>query len=98
MVYLLTKLGNNREALRLIINRQEDVKMAIEFASNQNDSALWEEFLTTAMDKPDFITGLLALGNFIAPLLIIQRIPVHLTIPGLKSSLINVLSECNSNV
>ncbi len=52
MMYLLGKMGNKSKALGLIITRMNDVEMAIEFAKEQNDEGVWEEFLKYAMDKP----------------------------------------------
>ena len=99
MMYLLGKLGNNRKALYLIIDRLNDVERAIEFAKEQNDAALWDEFLKFAMDKPAFIVGLLEnLGNYIDPLRVIQSIPRNLEIPGLKSAIIKIMKDCRAQV
>lgn len=52
MLYLLGKMGDNRKALHIIIERVGDVEMAIDFAKEQNDASLWNEFVKFAMDKP----------------------------------------------
>ena len=52
MLYLLGKMGDTRKALHIIIERVGDVQMAIDFAKEQNDKSLWEEFIKYAMDKP----------------------------------------------
>ncbi|KAJ3412220.1 Vacuolar protein sorting-associated protein 41 [Chytridiales sp. JEL 0842] len=94
MVYLLGKMGNNRKALALVIERLGDVKRAIEFAKEQNDDELWEDLLMYSMDKPAFIVGLLEnLGSYIDPIKLIQRIPNGLTIPGLRNALIKVMTD-----
>jgi hypothetical protein len=73
--------------------------MAIEFAKEQNDAALWQEFLKYAMDKPPFIVGLLeTTGAFISPADIIKRIPLNLMIPGLKRALQVTFRECSAQV
>ncbi|KAJ3268145.1 Vacuolar protein sorting-associated protein 41 [Terramyces sp. JEL0728] len=96
MMYLLGKMGDNRKALMLIIERVGDVNLAIEFAKEHNDSSLWEEFLNYAMDKPAFIVGILEnLGNHISPLKVIERIPLQLPIPGLKKALMRVMTDCS---
>ena len=56
MLYLLGKMGDNRKALHLIIERVGDVEMAIDFAKEQNDASLWNEFVKFAMDKPGIVT------------------------------------------
>jgi hypothetical protein len=95
-MYLLGKMGDNRKALWLIIERLGDVNMAIEFAKEQNDSSLWEEFLVYAMDKPNFIVGLLKnLSFYINPLIVIDKIPMGLDIPGLKDALIQIMTDCS---
>ncbi|KAJ3321851.1 Vacuolar protein sorting-associated protein 41 [Boothiomyces sp. JEL0866] len=99
MMYLLGKMGDNRKALMLIIERVGDVNLAIEFAKEHNDNSLWEEFLNYAMDKPAFIVGILEnLGNHISPLKVIERIPLQLEIPGLKKALMRVMTDCSVQV
>ncbi|KAI8852801.1 hypothetical protein BC829DRAFT_360401 [Chytridium lagenaria] len=94
MVYLLGKMGNNRRALALVIERLGDVKQAIDFAKEQNDEGLWEDLLLYSMDKPPFIIGLLEnLGAYIEPVNLIRRIPDGLEIPGLRDALVKVLTD-----
>lgn len=52
MVFLLGRMGNNRQALMLIIERLGDVKRAIDFAKDQADEDLWEDLLTYSENKP----------------------------------------------
>ncbi|KAG4096453.1 vacuolar protein sorting-associated protein 41 [Neocallimastix lanati (nom. inval.)] len=94
MVYLLGQMGNNKEALNLIISRLGDVQRAIEFAQQQNDPDLWEDLINYSMDKPKFIVGLLEnVGSYIDPIKLIRRIPEKMEIPGLKSTLIKVMQD-----
>ncbi|KAH6589434.1 hypothetical protein BASA61_005623 [Batrachochytrium salamandrivorans] len=96
MVLLLGKMGDSRRALMLIIGRLGDVERAIEFAKDQNDEDLWEEFLKYSMDKPAFIVGLLEnLSAHIDPLRVIRLIPKGLHIPGLKDALIKIMTDCS---
>ncbi|KAI8813292.1 hypothetical protein BJ742DRAFT_746816 [Cladochytrium replicatum] len=91
MVYLLGKMGNNRRALYMIIERLGD---AIDFAKEQNDEDLWEDLIKYSMDKPKFIIGLLEnLGSHIDPIRLIKRIPNNLEIPGLRSALIKIMTD-----
>ena len=46
LVYLLGKIGENKQALTLVINKLEDPVMAIEFAKHQNDKETWIFYLT----------------------------------------------------
>ncbi|KAJ3144786.1 Vacuolar protein sorting-associated protein 41 [Geranomyces variabilis] len=94
MVFLLGKMGDNRKALNLIIERLGDVRRAIEFAKEQNDEELWEDLLRYSMDKPSFIVGMLEnLGSHINPVRVVERIPNGLEIVGLKDALIKIMTE-----
>ncbi|ORZ22629.1 hypothetical protein BCR42DRAFT_172424 [Absidia repens] len=96
MVFVLGRMGNNKKALMLIINRLDDVQRAIDFAKEQKDDDLWEDLLTYSMDKPNFIRGLLEnVGTDVEPLRLIKRIPDDLNIPGLKEALLKILQDYN---
>lgn len=96
MVFILGRMGNNKQALTLIIEKLKDVKQAIEFAKEQNDEELWEDLIRYSLDKPDFITGLLQnVGSHVDPIKLIKRIPKGLKIPELKMSLIKILQDYN---
>ncbi|GAA5814860.1 hypothetical protein MFLAVUS_008363 [Mucor flavus] len=96
MVFILGRMGDNKKALMLIIERLGDVQRAIDFAKEQKDDDLWEDLLTYSMDKPKFIRGLLEnVGTDIEPLRLIQRIPDNLEIPGLKDALLKILQDYN---
>ncbi|KAF8676121.1 hypothetical protein AX14_005017 [Amanita brunnescens Koide BX004] len=94
MVFLLGKMGNNKQALTLIIERLGDVQRAIEFAKEQNDDDLWEDLLRYSETRPTFIRGLLEnVGVEISPIRLIRRIKNGLEIPGLKEALIKILQD-----
>ncbi|CAG8773162.1 2961_t:CDS:2, partial [Racocetra persica] len=97
MVFILGRMGNNKQALMLIIERLGEVQRAIDFAKEQDDDKLWEDLLKYSLDKPPFITGLLEnLGNIsIDPIKLLERIPDGLEIVGLKQALIKVLQDFN---
>ncbi|EAU82714.2 vacuolar protein sorting 41 [Coprinopsis cinerea okayama7 len=94
MVFLLGRMGNNKKALTLIIERLGDVERAIEFAKAQNDDDLWEDLLRYSETRPTFIRGLLEnVGVEISPIRLIRRIRNGLEIPGLKEALIKILQD-----
>ncbi|CAG8436458.1 3839_t:CDS:10 [Diversispora eburnea] len=97
MVFVLGRMGNNKQALMLIIERLGDVQLAIDFVNEQDDDILWEDLLTYSLDKPRFITGLLENlgGTRLDPIILIKRIPNGLEIPELKKALIKVLHDYN---
>ncbi|KAI8982914.1 vacuolar protein sorting-associated protein 41 [Trametes punicea] len=96
MVFLLGRMGNNKKALNLIIERLGDVNRAIDFAKEQHDDDLWEDLLRYSETRPAFIRGLLEnVGAEIDPIRLIRRIKNGLEIPGLKSALIKILQDFN---
>ncbi|KAF8339185.1 uncharacterized protein EI90DRAFT_3279515 [Cantharellus anzutake] len=99
MVYLLGRMGNNKKALNLIIERLGDVNRAIDFAKDQRDNDLWEDLLTYSETRPAFIRGLLEnVGPEIDPIRLIRRIKNGLEIPGLKDALIKILWDFNLQI
>lgn len=52
MVFILGRMGNNKRALGLIIERLGDVERAIDFAKEQDDADLWEDLVSYSLDKP----------------------------------------------
>ncbi|KZT06554.1 vacuolar protein sorting-associated protein 41 [Laetiporus sulphureus 93-53] len=96
MVFLLGRMGNNKKALTLIIERLGDVSRAIDFAKEQHDDDLWEDLLKYSETRPTFIRGLLEnVGAEIDPIRLIRRIKNGLEIPGLKGALIKILHDFN---
>ncbi|RMC05496.1 hypothetical protein DUI87_18689 [Hirundo rustica rustica] len=51
-VYLLSRMGNSRSALKMIMEELQDVDKAIEFAKEQDDGELWEDLILYSIDKP----------------------------------------------
>lgn len=95
MVFLLGKMGDNKKALALIIERMADVRGAINFAKDQDDPALWEDLLAYSMDKPPFILGLLEnIGSsLLDPASVVRRIPEGLPVIGLKGAVRRLLED-----
>ena len=94
LVYLLSKTGRVKKALYLIIDELNDVKKAIEFAKEQDDKDLWDDFLEYSMSRPRFIAGLLAeVGTAVNPIELVRKIPSGLEIQGLKDGLKKMIRE-----
>ncbi|KIR53471.1 vacuolar protein sorting 41 [Cryptococcus gattii Ru294] len=99
MVFLLGRMGNNKQALMLLIERLGDVERAIEFAKEQADEDLWEDLLAYSESRPDFIRALLEhVGAEINPIRLIGRIRNGMEIPGLKPALVKILQASNLQV
>jgi hypothetical protein len=94
LIYLLSKMGQTKRALNLILSDLKDVSQAISFAKSQEDSDLWEDLLDYSMDKPKFIHGLLVeAGTAIDPIKLVRRIPSGLEIEGLREGLTRLIRE-----
>lgn len=94
MIYLLDRTGNGQEALRLILEEQQDLPWAIRLCKEHDDIDLWGQLINYALDKPECVRELLNnIGTHIDPLLIIQRIPDHMEIPGLRDALVKILQD-----
>ena len=52
LVFIFSRMGNNKRALELIIDKLNDVEMAIDFVRNINDEDLWDDLLDLAKSKP----------------------------------------------
>ncbi|KAM3928991.1 vacuolar protein sorting-associated protein 41 homolog [Leptodactylus fuscus] len=98
-VFLLSRMGNSRRALQMIMEELEDVDKAIEFAKEQDDAELWEDLILYSIDKPPFITGLLNnIGTHVDPILLIHRIKEGMEIPNLRDSLVKILQDYNLQI
>lgn len=92
LVHVLSKTGQLKRALWLIIGELGDVKKAIDFVKGNPD--LWEDLLEYGMDKPAFIRGLLEeVGTAVDPAELVRRIPVGLEIEGLKEGIMRLVKE-----
>jgi hypothetical protein len=78
MVYILSRLGNTKEALALIIEELEDVPQAIEFIKDSHDSSLWSDLVDRSLKSPRFIAGYVVcyLFSFIKILFLFSLSPI----------------------
>lgn len=59
LVFVERRRGNVSRALKLLMEDLADVRGAIQFAKEINDDDIWQQLLSFALDKPDFVKGLL---------------------------------------
>ena len=95
MVFLLSRMGNNKQALHYITDSLKDINRAIEFCQEEDDIELWHDLITLSANEPAFIVKLLTnISTYIPdPVMLINSIPDKLIIPNLKSALINYLDD-----
>lgn len=94
MVYLHGRMGNTIEALSIIINKLDNIQMAIDFCKEHDDMDLWNELINQSLDRPELMTKLLdGIAGFINPEILVNKIKIGQCIPGLKNSLIKMLCD-----
>ncbi|XP_065056613.1 vacuolar protein sorting-associated protein 41 homolog [Rhopilema esculentum] len=99
MVFLLSRMGNSKKALSMIIEKEQDIEKAIEFTKEQKDDVLWQDLINYSIDKPLFVRELLMnIGTAIDPIILIGRIPPGMKIPGLRDALVKILQDYNLQV
>jgi len=99
-------MGDNRRALTLIIEKLEDVEMAIDFVRSIGDDDLWNDLVEQSKSKPGippvtlprliiaFVKGLLEhAGSILDPVKLVKSIPTGMKIEGLKESLIKIFFD-----
>ncbi|EFJ11902.1 hypothetical protein SELMODRAFT_125279, partial [Selaginella moellendorffii] len=93
-VYLLSQMGNAKEALTLIINDLKNMKVAMEFVMSHNDDDLWNELINQSLHNPDMIGVPLdhTMGD-IHSMQVINRIPKDMPVPLLRDRLVKVITD-----
>ncbi|VVT46441.1 uncharacterized protein SAPINGB_P001215 [Magnusiomyces paraingens] len=94
LVYILGKIGQNKQALKLVIEKLKDPEQAIDFAKAQKDPELWDDLIDYCLERPEFIRVLLkrASGS-VDPIKVLNKIPSDMKIPGIRDSIMHIFSE-----
>lgn len=91
LVYLMSKIGENKNALILIIDKLKDPKKAITFVQKINDKKLWDFLLDYSQGKSEFIKELLSnVGSLIDPIPVVSRIPKGVEIENLRQVMLTI--------
>ena len=91
LVFLLSKIGENRKALKLIIDKMEDPSKAITFVQSVNEKELWDYLLDYSMSRSKFVKELLlSVGMLVDPIPVVSRIPLGVEIPDLQKAIVNI--------
>jgi hypothetical protein len=94
MVFVLTRMGNARQALALLLEHVGDVAQAIDFCQAQEDEELWEVLISHCLSQPRLVAPLLQdIGAHVDPLKVVKRIPKGMVIDGLREKLIKIISD-----
>lgn len=99
-VYVLGRMGNSREAVRLLLHELGDVPQALELAEAKGEEDLWEELLSHCFARPELLPDLLdKAGSRLSALRLIQRLPKdRIDVPRLRDRLRAALSAQRSQV
>lgn len=99
-VYLLGRMGNSREAVRLLLHELGDVPQALELAETRGEEDLWEELLSHCFARPELLPPLLdRAGSRLSALRLVRRLPkASCPIPQLRDRLRSALSNQRSQV
>ncbi|XP_018795192.1 PREDICTED: vacuolar protein sorting-associated protein 41 homolog [Bactrocera latifrons] len=92
MVYLLGQMGNTIEALNIIIEKIQDIEMAIEFCKEHNDSDLWNILIDESVKEPSIVLKLLSgIVDYVDPVAVVEKIKLGQNIPGLRDAVVKLL-------
>ncbi|KAG2441412.1 hypothetical protein HYH02_010000 [Chlamydomonas schloesseri] len=93
-VFVLGRMGNADQALRLIIDRLGDIPRAIDFVVGQRDEELWGRLIDWALGSPDTTGQLLdCIGGYVDPLLLVRRIPRGMEVERLRDRLRAIIAD-----
>ncbi|RLV94481.1 Vacuolar protein sorting-associated protein 41 [Spathaspora sp. JA1] len=102
LVYLLGKIGQNKQAIELITTKLNDPYMAIQFANSQNDQDTWNYLVDYSMSGHiNFIKALIEQATttkFYDPITILKKMPPDLQVPELNESIIEFSNNNELNL
>lgn len=96
MIEILKNIGNPKLALRICIDKLGDIKEAIDICASEKDDELWDELLTHAMSKSEYVSELLEhIGSHMPLKTLLEKIPEDIEIPRLRDRLGKIIADNN---
>ncbi|CCI48681.1 unnamed protein product [Albugo candida] len=97
MICLLSRMGQERKALELILTQLQDLQQAIQFVqvkNSQKDARLWDYLIELSLSSSEMMQFLLeaAAKHHVDPILLLTKIPVDMELDHLKQTLIEILA------
>ncbi|KAI9184101.1 Vacuolar protein sorting-associated protein 41 [Blastocladiella emersonii ATCC 22665] len=93
-VFVLGRIGNHKRAMEIMMDRMDDIEMAIEYAKRQQDEDLWHDLVDFAVEKPKYWGPLFrTTGMYLDPIQLIKRVPRNASIDGLKGLLTSIVHD-----
>ncbi|KAI6244063.1 RING-type domain-containing protein [Aphelenchoides fujianensis] len=95
VIYLLGRSGDRLKALDMYMTHLGDIDGAIVFCTeHEYDVELWDRLIELSFQKPEHIKKLLLkVVAYVDPLVVIQKIPPDVEIPGLQEALLKILRD-----
>nr|CCA22602.1 vacuolar protein sortingassociated protein 41 putat [Albugo laibachii Nc14] len=95
MIYLLSRMGQEKKALELILTQLQDLQQAIHFVQSQKDARLWDYLIELSLSSSEMMQFLLeaAAADKVDPLLLLTKVPVDMELDHLKQMLIEILAN-----
>lgn len=95
LIFLWSKIGENRKALSLIIDRLDDPKLAFQFVKDSLDNELWNFLINYSLDRPKFIKAILDSSELFEDEIatVVDKIPDNIEVEGLKKSLEDIATN-----
>lgn len=97
-VYLLSCAGNNAEALHVYLHQMHDFAGALAFCKRHDDIDLWTALIEDALatGQPERLRQLMAgVVGFMDARVLVERIGADVRVPGLRQSLVRMLSDAS---
>jgi hypothetical protein len=94
IIYILAKMGNQKEALSILLQKIGDVQLAVEFVE-ANDAKLWSDLVDYSLHNQQFLTNLIDFVGTcsINPNDIIAKIPNKMQVPLLRQKLMRIFNH-----
>ena len=81
----------------MVINDVGDLDAAIKFVKERDEDPLWKDLITRGVKDAAFTGKLLEhVGTHVDPLVVIDRIPDGMEIPGLRDKLVKIIKDYNA--
>ncbi|KAJ1619992.1 hypothetical protein T492DRAFT_915524 [Pavlovales sp. CCMP2436] len=96
-VFILSRMGNSRAALELLLGELCDMKAALSFVREQAEPELSAELLSRSLTSPQLVADLLdnwaGHTDVLQPTELLRRLPAGSTIPGLRAKITRILAD-----
>mgnify|MGYP002039768350 CR=1 FL=1 len=102
-VFVLGRMGLNRDALGLMLEQRGDMARAIEFVQRAGDGELWQQLLEHTYRSAALAVALLEQVcrsplMQLEPLTLIRTLPDGMEVPGLKAFVLQILAQASNQL